>query len=124
DESRTRGIAQLFHLRQQAEHREGVPHRSLADFVAPKSSGVPDYIGAFAVSAGFGCAEKTAEFRQDNDDYNAILLESLADRLAEALAERMHQRVRKEYWGYVPDERQTKVALISEQYTGIRPAPG
>ncbi len=124
DESRVRVIAQLRHLRQQAAHREGIPHRCLADFIAPKGSGVADYIGAFAVSAGFGCAEKAAEFRKDLDDYNAILLEAIADRLAEAMAERLHQRIRKEYWGYVPDERQSKVALISEDYIGIRPAPG
>ncbi|TAM09191.1 MAG: methionine synthase [Nevskiaceae bacterium] len=111
-------------LRQQAEHRPGVPHRALADYIAPKDSGLQDYLGAFVVTAGLGCAEKCAEFRKANDDYNAILLESLADRLAESFAERLHQRVRKEFWAYVPDETLDNDALIGEKYQGIRPAPG
>jgi 5-methyltetrahydrofolate--homocysteine methyltransferase len=101
-----------------------VPHRSLADFVAPKDSGVHDYVGAFAVTAGLGAAAKVSEFKAALDDYNAILLESLADRLAEAFAERMHQRVRTEFWGYQADEALDNDALIHEKYVGIRPAPG
>jgi 5-methyltetrahydrofolate--homocysteine methyltransferase len=124
DESRDETIAKLHQLRQQTEHREGVPHRSLADFVAPKDSGVHDYVGAFAVTAGLGAAAKVSEFKAALDDYNAILLESLADRLAEAFAERMHQRVRTEFWGYQADEALDNDALIHEKYVGIRPAPG
>ena len=124
DETRQQVLARLHNLRQQSEHREGVPNRCLADYVAPKASGLHDYVGAFAVTAGLGCAEKVAEFKKANDDYNAILLEALADRLAEAFAERLHQRVRKEFWGYVPDEHLDNEALIAEKYAGIRPAPG
>jgi 5-methyltetrahydrofolate--homocysteine methyltransferase len=124
DESRQQVLAHLRNLRQQSEHRAGVPNRCLADFIAPKASGLHDYIGGFAVTAGLGCAEKAAEFKKANDDYNAILLEGLADRLAEAFAERLHQRVRKEFWGYVPDEHLGNDALIEEKYAGIRPAPG
>jgi 5-methyltetrahydrofolate--homocysteine methyltransferase len=124
DEARTKALTRLRNLRQQTEHRAGVPNRCLADFVAPKSSGLPDYVGAFAVTTGLGIEVKTAEFKKANDDYSAILLESLADRLAEAFAERLHQRVRKEFWGYVPDEHLADDALIAEGYKGIRPAPG
>jgi 5-methyltetrahydrofolate--homocysteine methyltransferase len=124
DESRTTPITRLINLRQQGEHRDGVPNRCLGDFVAPKSSGLNDYVGAFAVTTGIGCAERVAAFRKELDDYSAILLESLADRLAEAFAERLHQRVRKEFWGYVPDEHLDNEALINEKYAGIRPAPG
>ena len=88
------------------------------------TTGLRDYIGAFAVTAGLGAQERVAAFRKDLDDYNAILLESVADRLAEAFAERMHERVRKELWGYAPDEHLDNDALIKEQYDGIRPAPG
>ncbi len=90
----------LHNLRQQGEHREGVPNRSLGDFVAPKETGLADHVGAFAVTAGLGSQEKIKEFKEALDDYSAILLESLADRLAEAFAERMHQRVRMELWGH------------------------
>ncbi len=121
-ESREAPIAVLHHLRQQGDHREGVPNRSLSDYVAPP--GTRDWIGGFAVTAGLGAAERVAEFRAKLDDYNAILLESLADRLAEAFAERLHERVRKEFWGYAPDEHLDSSALIKEQYAGIRPAPG
>ncbi|WP_208292760.1 methionine synthase [Naumannella halotolerans] len=114
----------LHHLRQQGEHRPGVPHRSLADFVAPRSSGLADWVGGFAVSAGFGAAEAAARYKAQLDDYNAILLESLADRLAEAFAERLHQRVRTQWWGYAGDESLDNEALIAERYRGIRPAPG
>jgi 5-methyltetrahydrofolate--homocysteine methyltransferase len=124
DESRTEVLTTVHELRQQSEHRPGVPHRSLADFVAPRDTGLRDYIGAFAVTAGLGTAEKIAEFKAALDDYSAILLESLADRLAEAFAERMHERVRTEYWGYQPDESLDNESLIKEKYVGIRPAPG
>jgi 5-methyltetrahydrofolate--homocysteine methyltransferase len=124
DETRTAVRTTLHELRQQTEHRPGVPHRSLADFVAPKETGLADYVGAFAVTAGLGSTEKITEFKVALDDYSAILLESLADRLAEAFAERMHERVRTEFWGYRPDERLDNDALIKEQYVGIRPAPG
>ncbi|AKS36466.1 methionine synthase [Mycolicibacterium goodii] len=124
DDSRTEVLTTLHNLRQQGEHREGIPNRSLGDFIAPKETGLADYIGAFAVTAGLGSAEKIAEFKAAHDDYSAILLESLADRLAEAFAERMHQRVRTEFWGYQPDEQLDNEALIGERYQGIRPAPG
>ena len=104
-ESRTEVRAVLHHLRQQGAHRDGIPNRSNADFVAPKSSGVRDYMGAFAVTAGVDLPERVAAFKAALDDYSAILLESLADRLAEAFAERLHERVRREFWGYHPDER-------------------
>ncbi|MGA9469235.1 MAG: methionine synthase [Candidatus Macondimonas sp.] len=124
DESRREVLTRLHQLRQQGEHRDGVPNRCLADYVAPKDSGLPDYVGAFAVTAGLGCAERVAEFRRNLDDYSAILLESLADRLAEAFAERLHQRVRREFWGYAADEHLDRADLIGEKYRGIRPAPG
>ncbi len=123
-ESRDRPRAVLHQLRQQGRHRAGVPNRCLADYVAPKSTGLRDYVGAFAVTAGVGTQQKIAEFRAGLDDYAAILLESLADRLAEAFAERLHQRVRKELWGYAPDEQLDTTGLIKERYRGIRPAPG
>ncbi|HMC04879.1 MAG TPA: vitamin B12 dependent-methionine synthase activation domain-containing protein, partial [Actinomycetota bacterium] len=122
DEGRTTELARLHHLRQQTEHEAGVPNRSLADFVGPP--GVDDHVGAFAVTAGTGSSEKVAEFKKANDDYNAILLESLADRLAEAFAERLHERVRTELWGYAPGEHLDVEELIKEHYRGIRPAPG
>ena len=124
DDNRTEVRTVLHHLRQQGEHREGIANKALSDYVAPKSTGLKDYVGAFAVTAGLGSVEKVLEFKKNLDDYNAILLESLADRLAEAFAERMHERVRKEFWGYAPDEHLDNVALIKEQYAGIRPAPG
>jgi 5-methyltetrahydrofolate--homocysteine methyltransferase len=117
-------LTTLLEIRQQSEHRAGVPHRSLADFVAPKSTGLHDYVGAFAVTAGLGIGEKIAEFKAALDDYSAILLESLADRLAEAFAERLHERVRTEFWAYQPDEDLDNESLIREKYVGIRPAPG
>ena len=104
DESRSAVRTTLHQLRQQTEGRDGSPRMSLADFVAPRSTGLHDYVGAFAVTAGLGSAERVAAFKKDNDDYSAILLESLADRLAEAFAERLHERVRKEFWAYAPDE--------------------
>jgi 5-methyltetrahydrofolate--homocysteine methyltransferase len=124
DETRASVIARLHNLRQQSEHRPGVPHRCLGDYVAPKETGLHDYVGAFAVTAGLGCAERVAQFKQENDDYNAILLEAIADRLAEAFAERLHERVRRELWGYAADEHLSSDQLIAESYKGIRPAPG
>jgi 5-methyltetrahydrofolate--homocysteine methyltransferase len=124
DESRLTPLARLHHLRQQTEHRDGVPNRCLADFVAPKPLGKVDYLGAFAVTAGIGVKEQVEELKARHDDYYAILLEAVADRLAEAFAERLHQRVRTEFWGYAADEHLDNEALIAEQYRGIRPAPG
>ncbi|MEB3023975.1 methionine synthase [[Mycobacterium] crassicus] len=124
DETRTEVLTMFHNLRQQGAHRPGIPNRSLGDYIAPKETGLADYIGAFAVTAGLGSGEKIAEFKADLDDYSAILLESVADRLAEAFAERMHQRVRKEFWGFQPDEALDNDALIAEKYQGIRPAPG
>jgi 5-methyltetrahydrofolate--homocysteine methyltransferase len=124
DELRTQVRTTLHEIRQQSEHRPGVPHRSLADFVAPRSTRLHDYVGAFAVTAGLGIGDKIAEFKAALDDYSAILLESLADRLAEAFAERLHERVRTEFWAYQPDEDLDNESLIREKYTGIRPAPG
>jgi 5-methyltetrahydrofolate--homocysteine methyltransferase len=124
DETRTEVLTTLHNLRQQGEHRNGIPNRSMGDFIAPKETGLADHVGAFAVTTGLGSHHKIAEFKADHDDYNAILLESLADRLAEAFAERMHQRVRTEFWAYQPDEHLDNEALIGERYVGIRPAPG
>jgi 5-methyltetrahydrofolate--homocysteine methyltransferase len=124
DETRSTVLARLHHLRQQGKHRDGVPNRAVSDYVAPRETGLPDHVGAFAVTAGLGAPEKVAELKDALDDYSAILLESLADRLAEAFAERLHERVRTELWGYSPDERLDNRALIKEQYDGIRPAPG
>ena len=124
DESRSEVLTTLHHLRQQGQHRDGIPNRSLGDYVAPADSGLEDYVGGFAVTAGLGSTDKIMEFKRDLDDYSAILLESLADRLAEAFAERMHQRVRTEFWGHQPDEDLDHEALIREKYVGIRPAPG
>jgi 5-methyltetrahydrofolate--homocysteine methyltransferase len=117
-------LARLHHLRQQTEHREGIPHRCLADYVAPKELGKMDYVGAFAVTAGIGVKEQVDELKARHDDYYAILLEAVADRLAEAFAEHLHQRVRTEFWGYAAGETLDNEALIDEKYRGIRPAPG
>jgi 5-methyltetrahydrofolate--homocysteine methyltransferase len=124
DEDRAEVRTVLHQLRQQGQHREGIPNRSLADYVAPVATGLPDHVGCFAVTAGLGAPERVAAFRKELDDYSAILLESLADRLAEAFAERLHQRVRTEFWGHAQEERLTNDDLIAERYTGIRPAPG
>ncbi|PTA49345.1 methionine synthase [Shewanella morhuae] len=123
DESRTTLEMTTHHLRMQLE-RVGNDNFCLADFVAPKDSGVADYMGGFAVTTGHGIDEHVARFEANHDDYNAILLKCLADRLAEAFAERMHERVRKEFWGYAADEQLSNDALIREKYKGIRPAPG
>jgi 5-methyltetrahydrofolate--homocysteine methyltransferase len=124
DEERTQERTVLHMLRQQGEHRPGIPHRSLADFVAPEGSGLADHVGAFAVTAGHGLRERVAAYRAEQNDYDAILLEALADRLAEAFAEQLHHRVRTEFWGYAPEEDLDNDALIGERYRGIRPAPG
>ena len=119
------GLLSVLHtLRQQTQKPPGQANLALADFIAPKETGVPDYVGAFALAAGFGMEEKLREFEQDHDDYRAIMLKALADRLAEALAERLHQRVRMEFWGYRVSEDLGNEALIAEKYQGIRPAPG
>ena len=123
DESRTKVLTQLHHLRQQRKKAPGQPNFCLADFIAPKDA-AEDYIGAFAVTAGIGIEKHIQHFEANHDDYHAILLKALADRLAEALAERMHQRVRTEFWGYAKDEVLNNDALIAEKYRGIRPAPG
>jgi 5-methyltetrahydrofolate--homocysteine methyltransferase len=124
DETRAEARAVLRTLRQQGAHREGVPNKANADFVAPVGSGVEDWVGGFAVTAGLGAAAKVAEFKAAHDDYSAILLESLADRLAEAFAEHLHARVRREFWGYATDESLGNDDLIAERYVGVRPAPG
>ena len=124
DEARDGELATLHQLRQQRKLPGGKPNLCLADFVAPRESNVTDHIGAFAVTAGLGIEPHIAEFEAKHDDYNSILLKALADRLAEACAEYMHARIRRELWGYVPDEALENEALISEQYHGIRPAPG
>jgi 5-methyltetrahydrofolate--homocysteine methyltransferase len=124
DEARLKPLTTLHTLRQQLEKREGRKNVALSDFIAPISSGVPDYIGMFVVTAGIGEDVVADRFKNANDDYSSILVKALADRLAEAFAERMHQRVRKEFWGYAPDETLTPDALILEEYAGIRPAPG
>jgi 5-methyltetrahydrofolate--homocysteine methyltransferase len=128
DDSRTQVALTWHNLRQQSVRPvvDGVmrPNRSLADFIAPKDSGVADYIGMFAVTAGLGVEAKEKQFLADLDDYSAIMFKALADRLAEAFAEAMHARVRREFWGYAKDETLDNDALIAEQYAGIRPAPG
>jgi 5-methyltetrahydrofolate--homocysteine methyltransferase len=124
DEERSKVIARLHFLRQQKDLPDDKRHGALADFVAPRSSGVPDYIGAFAVTAGLGAEAPLARFAAAHDDYSAIMLKVLADRLAEAFAERLHERVRREFWGYAAEERLTNAALVREAYRGIRPAPG
>ncbi len=114
----------LHFLRQQADKPAERPDFCLADFVAPKSAGVEDWVGGFAVTAGIGIEAHLERFERDHDDYSSILLKALADRLAEAFAERLHERVRREFWGYVPDEALDNAELIGEKYRGIRPAPG
>ncbi len=117
-------LAKLHHLRQQIIKTDGKPNFSLADFVAAQGSGVTDYVGGFITTAGIGAEEVSKAYQDKGDDYNAIMVKALADRLAEACAEWLHQQVRKEYWGYARDEQLGNDELIKEQYTGIRPAPG
>jgi len=121
-DARKQPIATLRTLRQQLTRREGRANLALADFIAPR--GTADYIGGFVVTAGLGEDEVANRFKLANDDYSAIMIKALADRLAEAFAERLHERVRKEFWGYAPDEKLTPTEIITEQYRGIRPAPG
>ena len=124
DDTRKDVLTTLHFLRQQMEKREDRANLCLADFVAPKESGVADYIGGFAVTSGLNIESKLKEFKASHDDYNDILLKALADRLAEAFAERMHERVRKEFWGYASDESLSNEELVKEAYQGVRPAPG
>ncbi|HEU4494548.1 MAG TPA: methionine synthase [Rubrobacteraceae bacterium] len=124
DESRSSVLATLHFLRQQKAKPPGRPNRSLADFVAPRETGLEDHLGLFAVTVGIGAEEAARRFEEEHDDYNAIMIKALADRLAEAFAERMHERVRKVLWGYAKDEKLNNGALIREEYRGIRPAPG
>ena len=124
DQTRSK-IAMTYHcLRQQDQKPSGKPNRCLSDFIAPKETGIQDTIGLFAVGAGFGIDERIKAFEEANDDYSAIVLKALADRLAEGFAEHMHARVRREFWGYAKDENLTNGQLINEEYRGIRPAPG
>ncbi len=124
DESRKEELATFFTLRQQLSKRDGRPNVALSDFVAPVHSGVADYVGGFVVTAGIEEVAIAERFERANDDYSSILVKALADRFAEAFAERMHERVRKEFWGYAPDEAFAGEELIGEAYAGIRPAPG
>jgi 5-methyltetrahydrofolate--homocysteine methyltransferase len=124
DESRSQVAMTWHNLRQQMVKPEDKPNLSLGDYIAPKESGVADYIGAFAVTAGIGIDARVAEFESRHDDYNSIMLKALADRLAEAFAELLHARVRREFWGYAADEQASAEDIINEKYRGIRPAPG
>ena len=124
DEVRDEPIAVLHSLRQQLSKREGRANAALCDFVAPRESRLADYVGGFTVTAGIGEDEVAERFKRANDDYSAIMVKALADRLAEAFAENLHKRVRKEFWGYAVDETFSKEQLIAEKYRGIRPAPG
>ncbi len=124
DDSRQTVLATIHNLRQQVEKQTGRPNMCLTDFIAPKETGLKDYFGGFAVTTGHGMEPYVKKYEQAHDDYNAILLKAIADRLAEAFAEHLHERVRKEFWGYAPDEKLPNDALIREEYRGIRPAPG
>jgi 5-methyltetrahydrofolate--homocysteine methyltransferase len=124
DDSRATELDRLHTLRQQMAKPDGRPNIALADYIAQVESGTADYIGAFAVTAGGGLEEAKKLFTDDSDDYSAILLTSLADRLAEAMAEWLHAKVRRELWAYAPEEAADNAALIREEYQGIRPAPG
>ncbi|GIZ09183.1 methionine synthase [Flavobacterium sp. UMI-01] len=117
-------IEKFLTLRQQSQKTKGAPNIALADFIAPKDNGVTDYMGAFCVTTGFGVDEWADEYRDNLDDYNSIMVKALADRFAEAFAEYLHERVRKEFWGYDADESLSNEELIKEKYKGIRPAPG
>ena len=117
-------LATLHHLRQQSQKPDDKPQMSLADYIAPESSGLSDYVGGFAVTTGLGADELAAKYEKANDDYNSIMVKALADRLAESFAETLHRRVRKEFWPYAPDENLSNEELIKEKYQGIRPAPG
>jgi 5-methyltetrahydrofolate--homocysteine methyltransferase len=124
DESRSSVLTKFINLRSQAKKDDGQPNLCLADFIAPKESGIIDYLGAFAVTAGIGAIERVSQFEKNHDDYSSIMIKALADRLAEAFTELLHEKVRKEFWGYVPDENLSLDDLILEKYQGIRPAFG
>jgi 5-methyltetrahydrofolate--homocysteine methyltransferase len=124
DDTRTKKLATLHTLRQQMARDPGKPNLALADFVAPKETGIADYVGAFAVTAGIGEEDVARRFERANDDYSKIMVKALADRLAEAFAEALHAKVRKELWAYAPEEKLSNEELIAEAYRGIRPAPG
>lgn len=124
DESRSTVFKRIHTLRQQSEKAKDEPYYALSDFIAPKETGIADYWGGFAVTAGLGCDELVAEFVKNFDDYSSIMVKGLADRLAEAFAEKMHELVRKEHWGYAAEEELSNTDLIKEKYVGIRPAPG
>jgi 5-methyltetrahydrofolate--homocysteine methyltransferase len=124
DDTRQDPLIRFHFIRQQMLRRGDKSSLSLADFIAPEDSGVKDYLGAFAVTAGIGIENKLEEFERDHDDYQSILLKALADRLAEAFAEHMHERVRREFWSYEAGETMSNEDLIAERYQGIRPAPG
>ena len=123
-DDRSQVSARWLTLRQQLKKRSGIPNLALADFVAPKTSGKKDYVGAFCVTTGFGTDEKAQAFEAQNDDYSSIMVKALSDRLAEAFAEYLHERVRRKYWGYAVEESFSNEELIQEKYKGIRPAPG
>jgi 5-methyltetrahydrofolate--homocysteine methyltransferase len=120
DETRTKVLHTFHHLRQQNEKPEGNANQSLADFVAPKVSGLQDYLGGFAVTSGIGCEERAKAYEAQHDDYNAIMIKALADRFAECL----HAKARREFWGYAATEKISNEEMIAEKYQGIRPAPG
>ena len=124
DENRSDVLTTFHTLRQQSKKRSGQPNKALSDFVAPKETGIADYVGGFAVTTGHGVNDLVTKFEQDHDDYNAIMVKALADRLAEAFAEFLHREVRTKLWGYAPDEDLDNEQLIREKYQGIRPAPG
>ena len=124
DQDRKKTLGKFLSLRQQLKKRPGKPNIALADFIAPKATGLNDHIGAFCVTAGFGTAELAKQYEDNNDDYNAIMIKALADRFAEAFAEYLHREVRVKHWGYAAQESLNNDALIKEQYKGIRPAPG
>ncbi len=124
DDSRKKILTTLHSLRQQAQRDDGKPYYALSDFIAPKETSVKDYIGGFAVTTGIDIESLVEKFERNHDDYHSIMAKALADRLAESLAERLHELVRKQYWGYIPDEKLTNEELIQGRYQGIRPAPG
>jgi 5-methyltetrahydrofolate--homocysteine methyltransferase len=124
DETRSKRLATLHSLRQQMARDGARANLALADFVAPKETGIADYVGGFAVTAGIGEEDVARRFERANDDYSKILVKALADRLAEAFAEALHEKVRRELWAYAPKEKLTNEQLIAEDYFGIRPAPG
>ncbi len=124
DESKTKEIGRFYHLRQQEQKKDEKPNLCLSDFVAPKETGKTDYCGAFAVTAGIGIEKWIEQYKADHDDYKAIMIEALADRLAEAFAEVLHLKIRKEYWGYAADENLSLEEIIRVKYQGIRPALG